>query len=85
MENRAYTYAKWCIKAKEVPKYVKKQCREFIKIADGKDKKYYVNEDKVKQIENILRLLIMPKGLKAGQTEGYKHCLSLHAPDSICF
>ena len=67
-DNRAYTYAKWCIKAKEVPKYVKKQCREFIKIADGKNEKYYLNEDKVKQIENILRLLIMPKGLKAGQT-----------------
>ena len=67
-ENRAYTYAKWCIKAKEVPKYVKKQCREFIKIADGKNEKYYLNEEKIKQIENILRLLIMPKGLKAGQT-----------------
>ena len=67
-DNRAYTYAKWCIKAKEVPKYVKKQCREFIKIADGKNEKYYLNEDKVKQIENILKLLIMPKGLKAGQT-----------------
>ena len=67
-DNRAYTYAKWCIKAKEVPKYVKKQCREFIKIADGKNEKYYLNEDKVTQIENILKLLIMPKGLKAGQT-----------------
>ena len=68
IKNRAYTYAKWCIKAKEVPKYVKKQCREFIKIADGKNEKYYLNEDKVTQIENILKLLIMPKGLKAGQT-----------------
>lgn len=67
-KNKAYIYAKWCIKAKEVPKYVKKQCREFIKIADGKDKKYYLNQEKIKQIENILKLLIMPKGLKAGQT-----------------
>ena len=68
MNNRAYEYAKKCIKAKEVPKYVKKQCKEFIKIADGKDEKYYLDEDKVKQIENVLKLLIMPKGLKAGKT-----------------
>lgn len=66
MDYKAYKYAKWCIRSKFVPKYVKKQCKEFIKIANGKDKKYYLNEDKVNQIENILKLLIMPKGLKAG-------------------
>lgn len=67
LENKAYIYAKKCIKSKDAPKYVKKQCKEFIKIADGKDEKYYINEEKVKQIENILKLLIMPKGLKAGK------------------
>ena len=66
--NKAYEYAKWAVKAKEVPKYVKKQCRIFIKIADGKDKKYFLDTNKVKQIENILKMLIMPKGLKAGKT-----------------
>lgn len=66
-ENKAYLYAKnW--RAEEVPKYVKKQCKEFVRIADGKDKKYCINEKRVEQIENILKLLIMPKGLKAGQT-----------------
>lgn len=68
INNKAYTYAKKSIKSDEVPKYVKKQCKEFVKIADGKDKKYCLNEQKVSQIENILKLLIMPKGLKAGQT-----------------
>lgn len=68
MNNQAYKYAKECIKSKNAPKYVKKQCKEFLRIADGKDSKYYVNEEKVKQIENILSLLIMPKGLKAGKT-----------------
>lgn len=67
LENKAYIYAK-NIKTKDKPKYVKKQCKEFIKIADGKDEKYYINEEKVKQIENILKLLIMPKGLKAGKS-----------------
>ena len=37
-----------------------------MKICEGKDKKYIVSEKKVKQLENILKLLIMPKGLKAG-------------------
>lgn len=64
--NKAYEYAKWAVKAKEVPKYVRKQCRVFIKIADGKDKKYFLDTNKVTQIENVLKLLIMPKGLKAG-------------------
>ncbi len=67
LDNKAYKYAKkW--RTKEVPKYVKKQCREFIKIADGKDEKYYLNQEKVNQIENILKLLNMPKGLKAGKS-----------------
>ncbi len=66
-ENKAYKYAK-TYKSKEIPKYVKKQFKEFIKIADGKDEKYCINEKRVEQIENILKLLIMPKGLKAGQT-----------------
>ena len=58
MNNKAYKYAKKGIKSKDVPKYVKKQMKEFIKIADGKDEKYYLNEDKVKQIENILLVLL---------------------------
>lgn len=66
-ENKAYKYAK-NYRAKEKPKYVKKQCKEFIKIADGKDEKYCINEKRVEQIEKILKLLIMPKGLKAGHT-----------------
>ncbi len=66
--NKAYEYAKWAVKSKDVPKYVKKQCRVFIKIADGKDEKYFLDENKVKQIENVLKILVMPKGLKAGRS-----------------
>jgi len=66
--NKAHEYAKKSIRAKDVPKYVKKQCREFIRIADGKDDKYFLDDGRVKQIENVLKLLVMPKGLKAGQT-----------------
>ena len=66
--NKAYEYAKASLKSKDVPRYVKKQCRVFVKIADGKDDKYFLDTNKVKQIENVLKILVMPKGLKAGQS-----------------
>lgn len=68
MYNKAYEYCKNNYRLKTTPKYVKKQMKIFIDICDGKDKKYIINEKKVKQVENILKLLIMPKGLKAGKT-----------------
>ena len=66
--NKAYEYCKNSIRKKTCPKYVKIQMRDFMKICEGKDKKYIVSEKKVNQVENILKILIMPKGLKAGQT-----------------
>ena len=75
--NKAYEYCKKSIKLKTCPKYVKLQMKDFIKIYEGKDKKYIVSEKKVKQVENILKILVMPKGLKAGKslyecTTGYQ-------------
>lgn len=67
-EGKAYQYCKNSIRKKTTPKYVKLQMRDFMRIAEGKDKKYKVSTAKINQIENILKLLIMPKGLKAGQT-----------------
>ena len=65
--SEAYEFCKKAVRRKTTPKYVKIQMREFIRIHDGKDKKYKISEKKLKQIEGILKLLIMPKGLKAGQ------------------
>ena len=75
--NKAYEYCKKSILQKETPKYVKRQMREFMRICEGKDKKYIISVKKVKQLENILKVLNMPKGLKAGQplyecTVGYQ-------------
>lgn len=67
-ECKAYEYCKKSIRLKTTPKYVKRQMRLWMKIAEGKDSKYYVSCRKIQQIENILKLLVMPKGLKAGQT-----------------
>ena len=67
-QNRAYQYCKESIRKKSTPKYVKKQMREFMRICEDKNKKYILSLEKLKQVENILKILIMPKGLKAGKT-----------------
>lgn len=50
------------------PRYVIKQCEKFIEICDGKSDKYSVDEEKLSKIDRILKLLIMPRGLKSGQS-----------------
>lgn len=74
---KAYEYCKNSIKKKTTPQYVCLQMKDFMKICEGKNNKYIVSEKKVKQVENILKILVMPKGLKAGQslyqcTTGYQ-------------
>ena len=59
------------------PKYVKLQMEDFMQVCEGKNEKFIVSGRKLKQLENILKILIMPKGLKAGQplyncTMGYQ-------------
>ena len=66
--TKAYEYCKKSITAKTTPKYVKKQMRQFMRIEEDKDPKYKLNLAKYRQIEAVLKLLIMPRGLKAGAT-----------------
>lgn len=75
--SKAYDYCKKSVRKKTTPKYVKLQMRDFMRIYDGKNKKYIVSEKKAQQVESILKVLRMPKGLKAGQslfecTTGYQ-------------
>jgi phage terminase large subunit-like protein len=65
--SKAYDFCKKSLRRKTTPKYVKLQMKDFIRVYDGKDKTYIVSREKERQIENILKVLIMPKGLKAGQ------------------
>ena len=61
----SYRYAKKaCGSKSKAPDYVKKQCKEFVKICDGKGKKFFINTDRVEKIDKILKLIRMPKGLK---------------------
>lgn len=82
--NKAYEFCKANYKLKTTPKYVKLQMKDFMSICEGKNKKYVVSEKKIKQLENILKLLIMPKGLKAGKslyevTVGYQWLIYIAA------
>lgn len=67
-QNKAYQYCLDSIKKTTTPKYVRKQMLEFMDICEDKNEKYVISEKKLKQLEGILKILIMPKGLKAGQT-----------------
>lgn len=68
MINPAYDFCKKSIRRKTTPKYVKLQMRDFMDTCDGKSKKYMLSVKKLEQLENILKILVMPKGLKAGQS-----------------
>lgn len=68
MSSKAYDFCKREVRARSTPKYVRLQMREFMRMWDGKDEKYVISRRKLTQIEGILKLLIMPKGLKAGKT-----------------
>ncbi|MBQ6483055.1 MAG: hypothetical protein IJI45_18270 [Anaerolineaceae bacterium] len=65
--NKAYEFCKSAVRKKTTPKYVKIQMKNWMKICEGRDRRYVVSERKVRQLENILKILNMPKGLKAGQ------------------
>ena len=68
MSCKAYDFCLASIDADTTPKYVKLQMQEFMDIYEGKSDKYIFSEKKYKQLVAILKLLIMPKGLKAGKT-----------------
>ena len=67
--HQSYIYAQKVInKEIPVPKYVIMQCEEFLKICEDQSDKYSLSEIKLKQIDDILKLLVMPRGLKAGSS-----------------
>lgn len=67
-DNKAYKFCQESYGKQTCPKYVKKQMRLWMDVCEGKSEKYFVSEAKIQQVESILKLLVMPKGLKAGQT-----------------
>ena len=69
IKHKSYAYADKVVKNEiPAPKYVIKQCEEFLKVCDGKDERYFLDEQKLNQIDDVLKLLVMPRGLKAGNS-----------------
>lgn len=67
--EKSYVYCKNVVNGKiEAPKYVIKQCEKWLAIANDEDDKYCIDEDKINTINKVLKLMIMPKGVAAGQT-----------------
>lgn len=69
--SKAYQYCLWAIDKnnKQAPKYVKKQAKAWIEIADGNNEEAYVDEKAYEKICKILKLMVHPD-LKCGMNEG---------------
>ena len=68
VKNKALEFCLQSVELETTPKYVKLQMLDFIRISNGEDEKYMISEEKLKLVEGILKMLIMPKGLKAGKS-----------------
>ena len=77
-KHPAIKYAEWAVgDTPKTPIYVKKQCRDFLEIVNDNDGYSTVDWNTVRKIDAILKIMNMPKGLKAGQSvydcsEGYQ-------------
>lgn len=69
IEHQSFQYAQNVVNGTiPSPKYVIKQCQKFLEICDGKSEKYFLDEQKLQRINDILKLLVMPRGLKTGSS-----------------
>lgn len=61
-ESKAYAYAQWCIQNNNqyIGKYVKKQAKAWLDIANGKSNVAYIDESMFIKICNILKLMVHP-------------------------
>lgn len=67
--NSAIAYAQDVVDKKiKAPKYIIKQCQEFLDIVENKSDKYFLDIKEVKLIENATKLMNMASGLAVGKT-----------------
>jgi len=68
IEHPSYVYAQQAVAGSvDAPAYVVKQCELFLWVCDGNDPRYHIDIKRLKKINNILKLIKMPKGLKVGE------------------
>ena len=84
-ESRAYEYAKLCVedKNKLVPKYVKKQSKAWLLIADGLDDEAYVDEKALSKINKLLKLMVHPD-LNCSMDQGLEDYAQLLIIATMC-
>lgn len=60
--SRAYKYAQFCVNdtSGKVGRYVKKQCRQWLDIADGNTPGFFVSESEYSRISKLLKIMIHP-------------------------
>lgn len=67
--NKDVEYAQAvCRGTVNAPLYVRRQCREYLDIAQEKSDRFCFNKEKKRQIIQLMKLLIVPRGLSAGKT-----------------
>ena len=65
----SYIYAQQVTQKKvDAPRYVIKQCRQFLKIANNRNKHCKISEERLNLVDGFLQLMIMPKGMAQGKT-----------------
>lgn len=69
--SKAFIYAQWCLEDgnNKVPKYVKKQARDWLDIVEGKNPEAYIDEAAFDKINKLLKLMIHPD-LRCPMDEG---------------
>lgn len=84
-DSRAYRYAEWCIKKdnRKVPKYVKKQAKEWLDIVNGKNKEAYFDEKAFNRIYKLLKLMVHPD-LLCSMDEGLEDYAWLLIVATLC-
>ena len=83
--SRAYQYALRCANddSGRVGKYVKKQCRQWLDIADGKGKDCYVSEKDYIKVSNLLKIMVHPN-LNVSMYEGLEDYAMLFITAVLC-
>ena len=61
-DTRAYKYAVKCVNddSGKTGRYIKKQCAQWLEIADGKDPDCYISVKAYKKVSGILKLMVHP-------------------------
>lgn len=68
-DHPSYRYAAAVVAGTvEAPKYVISQARDFLTVANEEDPEFSINRKILRKIDKLLKLMVMPKGLKAGQS-----------------